>query len=117
MTRDSERAALRPDIGSDVASSKAPADAAPQPRLRSGRGFGISVLFAVAGQCTITPFFDREARKPRVRRGMLRQWALFFKGHRTLLNSHRRISRPTVFHSRSICKREAITAASHAGTY
>src|ERR1039458_4463017 len=61
MTRDSERAALRPDIGSDVASSKAPADAAPQPRLRSGRGFGISVLFAVAGQCTITPFFCHDA--------------------------------------------------------
>ena len=51
--------ALRPDIGSDVASSKAPADAAPQPLLRSGRGFGISVLFAVAGQCTITPFTSR----------------------------------------------------------
>src|ERR1035437_8610073 len=40
MMRDSERAALRPDIGSDAANSKAPADAASHnPASGLGRGF------------------------------------------------------------------------------
>ena len=60
MTRDSERAALRDNIGSDVAIARPPGDAAHHnpclafgPRIQT---LGISVLFVVAGQCTITPY-------------------------------------------------------------
>ena len=68
ITRDSERAALRVNIGSDVAIARPPGDAAHHnpclafgPRIQT---LGISVLFVVAGQCTITPFFVQNSRFP-----------------------------------------------------